>query len=179
MKKKNKKAGCLISVVWALALVFTFIILLPKEKTDGDISSKDGQFSEVESEAETETATEPEEKPVYEDDTVSVSFVSLYEVEYVDGVAYLQLIVENKSDERIWVYLENGSVNGYTIMYGSGTPMYINPGEKSKNPFIVPLGNTDAKCLDDIKEIKFSIGVRNEETNEVLVTTEIFGMSFE
>lgn len=109
------------------------------------------------------------QKPIAENEHVTVSFEKLYEEEYVQGAAYLTLAITSKADQEIWVYLENASVNDEQLpMVGSGVPMYIKAGKTSRNPFILSYKTLTIESVAEITTLEFDIVVADKESlNEI------------
>ena len=115
----------------------------------------------AESAVEPETA-EPEIEVLIDGEFVKASFVRLYDEPSISGVCYLQLLVENKSDQPITVHLDDAYVNDAAVMIGSGVPMDIEPGKKSQTPFIVFNHETA-----DIDTLEFKVCVWDESLNTI------------
>ena len=107
---------------------------------------------QTESTEEKVESADPEVEELVAGEVIKVSFIKLFEEPSVPGACYLQLLVENKSDQAITVYLTDVYVDGTSIMASSGVPMEIEPEKKSQSPFI--LFN---QKLDDIGTLEFKI----------------------
>ncbi len=113
---------------------------------------------------------------IFEDSYIKAYFVKLIEQDAIQGAFYLQLRVENKSTQKITVSLNNASVNGMSTMIGSGVPMEIQPGNASKQPFIVFSNNLNINSVADISDIDFSFYLLDENMN-VIEETDIIQLS--
>lgn len=111
---------------------------------------------------ESQAIAEPEETILLEDDFIKATYQEVFEADGVDGVFYLSLLVENKCDQEITVYLSNASVNGTELTVGSGIPMTIQPGNKSKNPFIFSYSQLTISSIEELEKITFQFTVFDE-----------------
>lgn len=100
-----------------------------------------------------------------ENDHVAVTFDSLYEEAFVDGVCYLKLAITNNWDKEIWVYLDKASVNGEMLpAVMQGVPTYILPGKTSRNPFILSYQPLSIDSIDQIEAVEFDIVIADRES---------------
>lgn len=118
--------------------------------------------------AQENTQQQKEPQKAFEDDYIKVSFVEWYEEPAVDEISYLRLLVENKSDKNIMVYLKDVSVNNLMVNTGSGVPMVITPGKASQQPFIMYTEAAGINSVDEISEISFKVVVLDNDTSEIL-----------
>lgn len=96
---------------------------------------------------------------------VAVTFDSLYEEAFVDGVCYLKLEIVNNWDKEIWVYLDKASVNGEMLpAVMQGVPTYILPGKTSRNPFILSYQPLSIDSIDQIEAVEFDIVIADRES---------------
>lgn len=96
---------------------------------------------------------------------VAVTFNSLYEEAFVDGVCYLKLAITNNWDKEIWVYLDKASVNGEMLpAVMQGVPTYILPGKTSRNPFILSYQPLSIDSIDQIEAVEFDIVIADRES---------------
>ena len=116
----------------------------------------------TETQPSTESPTEESttETILIDDDSVKVSFVEIFEEASVKDTCYLKLLVENKTDQKVTVYLKDAYVNDTSVQMMSGVPMDIEAGKKSQNPFIFT-GYTK----DDVTSVEFKIWVVDENMN--------------
>lgn len=113
--------------------------------------------------------TSNNEKVLLDNEIAKVSFVELYEEEYVPETCYMRLRVENKSDKKITVYPKDAYVNNTSILLASGVPMTIEPGKVSQNPFFFTYKNIGIDTKDAIQTIEFKLSFDNDES---MVDTE-------
>ena len=100
-----------------------------------------------------------------ENEHVSVTFESLYEEAFVDGVCYLKLAITNNWDKEIWVYLDKASVNDEMLpAVMQGMPTYILPGKTSRNPFILSYQPLSIESIDQIEAVEFDIVIADRES---------------
>jgi len=104
------------------------------------------------------------EVQLYEDDLVKISYVEVFEEKSVPDMCYLRLLVENKSDQEITVYLKDSSVNDTMVQMLSGTPMTIEAGKQSQQPFCFSYKNLDVTQVSDISKIEFKACVVDANT---------------
>lgn len=168
-KKKNKKAGCLASiVVVAVALIAIIIVIAVSSGSDGDSSGNTTNNSgKIESSQEVNDTA----KPIFEDEYIKASFVKVYNDKAVDmsveGVSYMQLLVENKSNQSLTIGFKNAAINGMSTTIGSGLPVTVLPGNSSQQPFILFTKNTGVTSADDISKIQFSFCLMDENAHIV------------
>lgn len=168
-KKKKKKVGCICGLVIIIAMIAMIAVI---------IGSDDGSTTAT-SDIETSTSqTEKKDYPViYEDNYVKVSYIKVFSDEtvdqYVEGVAYLQLRVENKSKQTFTVSMTKAAINGMSTTIGSGLPMTILPGNSSEQPFILFTKNTGVSNADDIEKLQFSLYLFDENINSIEETKNI------
>ena len=112
------------------------------------------------------------EQVIYDGDSVKATFMNAYDEPSIDGVFYLQILFENKTNSRIWVYLDDASVNGYSTTVMSALPMEIDPGNKSKQPFVIPYANLDTDNIDGVKDISFKICAEDTEDHNSILKTD-------
>lgn len=99
------------------------------------------------------------------DSYVTAEFEKIYEAPGVEGVFYVSLNVQNKTDKTIWVYLDKASVNQETVsMVMTGTPLYIAPGNSGRTGFIFPMGQLSIDSASDVRNITFDLVTADEAT---------------
>lgn len=121
--------------------------------------------------AESESS-QPTEQLIYEDDSVKATFMRAFDEPSINGVFYLQLLVENKTDCRIWVYLDDASVNGFSTTVMGATAMEIDPGNKSQQPFIISYMNLDTDNIEGVEDITFKICVEDTADYSSILETD-------
>ena len=101
------------------------------------------------------------------DSYVTATFEEAYEAPGVEGVFYVSLNVQNKTDKTIWVYLGKASVNKETVsMVSTGVPLYIAPGNSGRTGFIFPMGQLSINKLSDVRNVTFDLVIADEATLE-------------
>ena len=117
-----------------------------------------------------EPTSDSEPTILIDDDVIKASFVKVYEESFLEGSCFLQLLVENKSEQPVYVFLADAYVNDVSVMMGSSVPMNIEPGKKSQNPFTF-----SGFTLDEVDVIEFKISVLDEnfETIEETETLKV------
>lgn len=173
-KKKKRKVGCLIGAVIIIAMITIIAVIIGSGNDDPTTSTDPSSNSSASQKAE-----EKEKAPtvIYEDDHVKASFIKVYSDANVDsvveGVAYLQLRIENKTNQTYTVALTKTAINGMSTTMMSGLPMTLLPGNSSEQPFAIFTKNTSVNKADDIKKIQFSIYLIYEDINKVEETKTI------
>lgn len=113
------------------------------------------------------------EKVLIDDDCIKATYLEMFEADGVNGVFYIKILVENKTDKTLWVHLSDTSVNGMETMAMSGVPMTIQPGNKSQNPFIISYTNLNISQLSEVETISFKFAVDDNETMHNIETSDI------
>lgn len=173
-KKKKKKTGCLVAIISVIVLVTVIFIIAISGSDNGTSpdSPTTNSSGKIESSQEANTA-----KPIYEDDYIKASFVKVYNDKAVDmsveGVSYMQLLIENKSSQSLTIGFSNAAINGMSTTFGSGLPVTILPGNSSQQPFILFTKNTGVSSADDINKIQFSFCLMDENAHIVDETETI------
>lgn len=99
------------------------------------------------------------------DSYVSAEFEKIYEAPGVDGVFYVSLNVQNKTDKTIGVYLDKASVNKESVsMVSTGVPLYIAPGNSGRTGFIFPMAQLSIDSASDVRNITFDLVTADEAT---------------
>lgn len=99
------------------------------------------------------------------DSYVSAEFEKIYEAPGVDGVFYVSLNVQNKTDKTIGVYLDKASVNKESVsMVSTGVPLYIAPGNSGRTGFIFPMAQLSIDSASDVRNITFDLVAADEAT---------------
>ena len=137
----------------------------------------DGEKAPVTTQQGTENPKEIQQV-LYDEEGLKITFVRAFEEPSINGVFYLQLLVENNFDQKAWVYLDNTSVNGYSTTVMSAVPMEIEPGKKSQAPFIISFTNLDTDSLDGISSIEFTVVAKDAASFELLVETDTLSIDF-
>jgi len=137
----------------------------------------DGEKAPVTTQQGTENPKEIQQV-LYDEEGLKITFVRAFEEPSINGVFYLQLLVENNFDQKAWVYLDNTSVNGYSTTVMSAVPMEIEPGKKSQAPFIISFTNLDTDSLDGISSIEFTVVAKDAVSFELLGETDALSIDF-
>lgn len=99
------------------------------------------------------------------DSYVSAEFEKIYETPGVEGVFYVSLNVQNKTDKTILVYLDKASVNKESVsMVSTGVPLYIAPGNSGRTGFIFPMAQLSVDSASDVRNITFDLVTADEAT---------------
>ena len=157
MKQGKKKPSCLVRLIMGiLALIIgvciavMFLNLMPN----------------TEQPENTENIQEQEEAVLVEGEVGKISFQKTFEAPGAEGVFYLQMKMENKTNRTVWVVLDSVSVDDRMVTAMSGVPTIIEPGKYSENPFIL------SGEMENVHSISFDIVYMDNETNEEIFRSE-------
>ena len=126
------------------------------------IGSGDEQGSAQDKQTQTQSQGSIE---IANDGYVSAEFEKIYEAPGVEGVFYVSLNVQNKTDKTIWVYLDKASVNKESVsMVSTGVPLYIAPGNSGRTGFIFPMAQLSVDSASDVRNITFDLVAADEAT---------------
>lgn len=178
-RKKKKKTGCLISIISVIALITIILVIAISGSDDGTTTTGDGGTGTTASSGKIETTQSKNDTAelIFEDDYIKASFIKVYSNPIVDasveGVAYMQLHIENKSNQTVTVTLSKAAINGMTTTFGSGVPMTLLPGNASEQPFILFTKNTGVNNADDIEKLQFSFYLLDDNYSTIEETKTI------
>lgn len=178
-RKKKKKTGCLISIISVIALITIILVIAISGSDDGTTTTGDDGTSTTASSGKIETTQSKNDTAelIFEDDYIKASFIKVYSNPVVDasveGVAYMQLHIENKSNQTVTVTLSKAAINGMTTTFGSGVPMTLLPGNASEQPFILFTKNTGVNNADDIEKLQFSFYLLDDNYSTIEETKTI------
>lgn len=170
-RKKMPVGASIACVLIIVVTVFAVVAILSSGDTSGGTTNQTAQESKASESVEKETA-------LLDDDYIAASYIKAYEADGVDGVFYLQLSVENKSDKEVMVALSSASVNGVSTQAMSGVPMVIQPGKESLNPFIFSYSTLNISTVDELEDISFKFTVFDNATMSTLEETEAVSITF-
>ena len=164
---KKKKNGPLVAVLVLIIVVVAIVAIIsvlsgkPAESAEPTAEQADAPETDLDPASD----PEPGAEPLASNDFIDVSFERLYEESGIQGVAYLQLAITNKSDRELWVYLDRGAVNGEQLStFLSGVPTYIMPGKTSRNPAIISYSQLSIESVDEIRTVEFDIVIADRES---------------
>lgn len=168
IRKEKKKKGCMWAFVIAVIAFSAIIVIAICSGSDGDSS---GNTTNNSGKIESSQKVNDTAKPIFEDEYIKASFVKVYNDKAVDmsveGVSYMQLLVENKSNQSLTIGFKNAAINGMSTTIGSGLPVTVLPGNSSQQPFILFTKNTGVTSADDINKIQFSFCLMDENAHIV------------
>ena len=113
------------------------------------------------------------EQVLWDGENVKVSFIEIFEYDYLPGTCYVKLKVENKSDKTITVYPKDAYANDTSIILGSGMPMKLAPGKQSQTPFFFAYTNLGITSKDEIQKIEFKMWFDDENYDTVEETDNL------
>lgn len=135
--------------------------IAPKKTSTPKAETPTVSVSTVSSESATDPSTEKTTQILVDNKYICASFNRVEPTFGIEGF-YVYLDIENKTDNKtLWIYLDEGSVNGQmcsAVM--NAMPVYITPGNTSKNPFIFPA----QEHIEEVTKLQFRIHVADKET---------------
>ncbi len=172
-----KRIACLILTIVAVP-TFIYGCASSSETTSAQDVSAPQQSQSVSSEApETNSivSSVPEEKPkeIYSDNIFTMSFVKKYDNPSVKGMFYFDIKVDNKSNQKITVYLQDSYVNDTMFTVLSGVPLDVLPGKSKTNAFFGPYKDTGITVASQINKIGFKINVMDESAKTLETTKNV------
>lgn len=157
MKKEISKARMIGS---AIAGVVAGAIVVLSLFGRMDVGGVNGERAQVEQTQDKQGSIE-----IANDGYVSAEFEKIYETPGVEGVFYVSLNMQNKTDKTIWVYLDKASVNKESVsMVSTGVPLYIAPGNSGRTGFIFPMAQLSIESASDVRNITFDLVAADEAT---------------
>lgn len=168
VKSEKKKLSLFLRIVIGILAIIIGVCIAAIFLIGNDTEKSNHDPQQTMSSIETQSAVQQ----LLDNEFVKVSFNRIYEVDGVEGVFYLDLDMENKTDKEIWLYLDAVSINGEMTIAMSGVPTVIAPEKKSSNPFFFSFSNLSISQLNEVKEISFKVVVENHETGEKITTSE-------
>jgi hypothetical protein len=164
---KKKKKGPLVAVLVLIVIVVAIVAIIsilsgePADPAEPTAAQDDAPKTDPAPASD----PEPGSELLASNDFIDVSFERLYEESGIQGVAYLQLAITNKSDRELWVYLDRGAVNDEQLStFLSGVPTYIMPGKTSSNPAIISYSQLTIESVDEIRTVEFDIVIADRES---------------
>ena len=156
---KARMIGSAIAGVVAGAIV---VLSLSGRMDVGGVSGEQAQDKQTQTQSQGSIE-------IANDSYVSAEFEKIYEAPGVEGVFYVSLNVQNKTDKTIWVYLDKASVNKESVsMVSTGVPLYIAPGNSGRTGFIFPMAQLSVDSASDVRNITFDLVAADEATlNEI------------
>lgn len=92
-----------------------------------------------------------------DDNIIKVSYDKVFEEKSVDGLFYLGLLIENKSDKEVSIYISDVSVNDTTASAGSDIPPTAKPGNSVYAVYFISYNDANISSLEQIKNINFRL----------------------
>ena len=132
-----------------------------------------GCTEETETTTKKETTTTKKEttsKVIYEDKYIKATYQGITENDVVTSV-YMEVSLENKSDQKLIVLPMDSSVDDTMKQFCSGTIAEIRPGKTFNQAWII--GDKVPE-----KEVEFSMSICDEDTGE-LVRTKLLKIEME
>ena len=146
----------------SLGLAFAMLLLLPSC----------GSSSETGSQEKEETPETVTEQVFYEDDILKATFVNVSEQAGLNGVGYIGVKFENKSDSEITVLPMDSSVNDTMAMYFSGVPATMQGGKKLNYAWGFYFDKAGITDISEVEKLEFSLEIVDENMHQ-LVRTDI------
>lgn len=164
---KKKKKGPLVAVLVLVIIIVAIVAIIsvlsgePADSVEPTAAQADAPKTDLAPASD----PEPGSELLASNDFIDVSFELLYEESGIQGVAYLQLAITNKSERELWVYLDRGAVNDEQLStFLSGVPTYIMPGKTSRNPAIISYSQLTIESVEEIRTVEFDIVVADRES---------------
>lgn len=154
-------------ILLLLTVLFSFILLFACNSIYNETAVK------TSSTAVSSDIPIPSLKTVYNDKIVSLYFIKKYETPGINGMFFIDLKAENKSNKEITVYLKDASINDSMITFVSGAPLTVLPGKIGTNAFAGKCETVGIKDADDIKKIGFKIYIMDESANTIETTKPV------
>ena len=110
---------------------------------------------------------------IYEDDYVKVNFVKVFEEESIQGMGYIAVDFENKSEKEITVYPKDSAVNDVMVQYMSGIPGTMTAGKKFHQSWFFALENVGIESVDNIDSLSFALWIVDADMNTLTESEEI------
>lgn len=136
------------------------------------VSACGGSGSASSSESSSEVVAPIEEQVLWDSENVKVSFIEIFEADYLPGNCYLKLKVENKSDKTVMVSLKDSYVNDTAQMMGTGVPIVLAPDKNSQQPFFFGYTNLGITSKSEIKKIEFKVWLMDDENYDTIEETD-------
>lgn len=141
----------------------------------------------TETQGDEQAASEPEKEEIKEvliadDDYVTATFEKIYDATSlgIDGVFYIDINVNNKTDREIWAYLDKASVNDEMVpMVMSGVPLRVKPEKSGRNSFIISFTQLSVDKVEDVKNIEFDLVIADEETLDEIERVKGISLNFD
>lgn len=158
-------AFCTIITLFTLFLIIVIIATSESEPNTSAATTSEQVESKQNTEPEVETV-------LVDDDVISAEFLGFEDHPELE-MFLVKLRVTNKTDQKLWVYLDEASVNDEMMqLIMSGVPLKILPEKKGANSFIFYYKQTSIESFDDVESVSFKIFVKNDETMADIENTE-------
>lgn len=158
MKKEISKARMIGSAIACVVAGAIVVLSLSGRMDVGGVSGEQAQDKQTQTQSQGSIE-------IANDSYVSAEFEKIYETPGVEGVFYVSLNVQNKTDKTIWVYLDKASVNKESVsMVSTGVPLYIAPGNSGRTGFIFPMAQLSIDSASDVRNITFDLVAADEAT---------------
>lgn len=158
MKKEISKVRIIGSAIAGVVAGAIVVLSLSGGMDVGGMSGEQAQDKQTQTQSQGSIE-------IANDSYVSAEFEKIYEAPGVEGVFYVSLNVQNKTDKTIWVYLDKASVNKESVsMVSTGVPLYIAPGNSGRTGFIFPMSQLSINSASDVRNITFDLVTADEAT---------------
>lgn len=158
MKKETSKVRIIGSAIAGVVAGAIVVLSLSGRMDVGGVSVEQAQDKQTQTQSQGSIE-------IANDGYVSAEFEKIYEAPGVEGVFYVSLNVQNKTDKTIWVYLGKASVNKESVsMVSTGVPLYIAPGNSGRTGFIFPMAQLSIESASDVRNITFDLVAADEAT---------------
>ncbi|MBQ3757614.1 MAG: hypothetical protein II873_10910 [Oscillospiraceae bacterium] len=161
-----------VAVLCALIIIIAvFSIIGVIQAPEESFNTTNSTSFEKETTQKQDIKDEEEHSILVDDSVITAEFLG-FDSHPELGMFTVNLRVTNKTNQKIWVYLEEASVNDEMMnLVMTGTPLYILPEKKGSNSFIFSFQQISLNSFEEVNSVSFKIGVKNEETFADIETT--------
>ena len=138
-----------------------------------DVEENGVASTDVAENQSTEESSEIHPQCIYEDDYVKVDFVKMIEEESIQGMGYIAVDFENKSEKEITIYPKDSAVDDVMVQYMSGIPGTMTAGKKFHQNWFFSLENAGIESVDDVDSLSFSLWIVDADMNTLAESEEI------
>ncbi len=167
-KKKVKHPVAALLCLLIIAVTMFFIVSIIQNTPTESSGITTGMTDQSIENNETQKS---EKTVIVNDGTITAEFLGFDNYPEL-GMFTVNLSVVNKTDQKIWVYLDEASVNDEMMqLVTTGAPLNILPEKNGTNSFIFNFKQISISSFDEVNSVSFKICVKNEETLESIETT--------
>ena len=174
LKQRGRKNYMKKIIALLLAACIASSIMTACTSSDGYLGTYKNPTDNSSDNPTNQTGTKTEDVVLMDNDYIKAMYVDAYEVDGIDGVFYVTIKVENKTDTDIVITLEDSDVDGETIpLITTGVPLVIRPGNSGQTGFIFSMVNLSISSLSEAEKATFRVIARNSESYSVVYESEL------